>query len=376
MCGIVGYWSRRGATEEAVARLIEPILHRGPDDHGIWVDQDAGIGLGHRRLSIVDLSPAGHEPMVSDSGRLIVTYNGEIYNHSAMRALLEQQDHAPEGGWKGHSDIETFLHAIECWGLERALAEAVGMFAFALWDRKERRLRLVRDRFGEKPLYYGWAGGDFLFGSELKALRRHPGFDHAVDRAALAAFAARGYVPAPASIYRGIFKLEPGCVLILGAETRGSPLASPPVADGPAVGGMQLSRYWSYAQVVRDGLADPIADEVTALAALDDALAAAVRGQSVADVPVGAFLSGGIDSSAVTACYQKHSSIPVRTFSIGFEEAGFNEADYAKAVARHLGSLHNEHYVTVKEAQAVIPMLPGIYDEPFADSSQIPTFLV
>ena len=375
MCGIAGLLTSGVPSAPALEWMIGTLHHRGPDDGGVWVDRAAGIGLGHRRLSIVDLSPAGHEPMASHSGRFVVTYNGEIYNHNELRDELERQGLAPDGGWRGHSDIETFLHAIDCWGLERALDKAVGMFAFALWDKQARSLRLVRDRFGEKPLYYGWVGGDFLFASELKAMRTHPRFDNPIDRDALRQFASRTYVPAPLSIYRRIFKLEPGCVLELDRSACSSPLDRPPPIGSPA-SGVKIERYWSYASVVERGLADPIEDEAEALEQIEAALGAAIRGQSVADVPVGAFLSGGIDSSAITALYQVHSPIPVRTFSIGFNERGFNEAEHAKAVAAHLGTVHFEHYETDREAADVIPLLPHIYDEPFADSSQIPTYLV
>lgn len=353
---------------ETVRRMTGAIAYRGPDDEGVWIDTESNVGLGHRRLAIVDLSPLGHQPMQSSNGRWILNYNGEIYNHAELRAELDAAGVTPEAGWRGHSDTEAFVEAIAVWGLEKALAKAVGMFAFALWDKKDRRLHLVRDRFGEKPLYYGWAGGDFVFASELKAIRAHPRFDNPVDRRALHLFAERSYVPAPCSIYQRIFKLEPGCILTISPEHARTPLDDPPSES--------ISRYWSYRDVVRRGLDNPIRDHAEALDALDGALARSIRGQAVADVPVGAFLSGGIDSSTVVAFYQKHSSIPVRTFTIGFEEAGFNEADYARAVAAHLGTVHNERYVTVKEARDLIPQLPSIYDEPFADASQIPTHLV
>jgi asparagine synthase (glutamine-hydrolysing) len=371
MCGIAGYLTGGGADAGLVRRMIAPIAHRGPDDQGVWIDQDAGIGLGHRRLSIVDLSPLGHQPMASADGRWLLSYNGEIYNHAALRTELEAATGAI--AWRGHSDTETLVEAIAAWGLEAALEKSVGMFALALWDRKERVLHLARDRFGEKPLYYGWAGGDFVFASELKAIRAHPRFDNELSRSALRLFAARTYIPAPLSIYERIFKLEPGCILTV--ERNSAPRSAPP-AEEKRESGVALRRYWSYRDVMRRGFADPIEDEAEALERLERTLAAAITGQSVADVPVGAFLSGGIDSSTVVALYQKYSTIPVRTFSIGFEEAGFNEADYAKAVAGHLGTVHHERYVTVKEAQDVIPLLPAMYDEPFADSSQIPTHLV
>ena len=374
MCGIAGLVSARRIDPQLLKRMGDVIAHRGPDDEGTWIDDEAGVGFAHRRLSIVDLSPQGHQPMHSADGRFVLNYNGEIYNHAALRGELEARGQAPEGGWRGHSDTETLVQAIAAWGLQEAVGRAVGMFAFALWDRKERMLHLVRDRFGEKPLYYGWADGDFVFGSELKSLRVHPAFDHGIDRRALALYAARKYVPAPWSIYRRVFKLEAASILSLTLEAAGRALAAPP-REGESEG-VRLSRYWSYRDVVRRGIADPIASETEALQELDNALSQAVRGQSLADVPVGAFLSGGIDSSTVCALYQRHSTNKIRTFSIAFEEAQFNEADYAREVAAHLGSLHSEHLVTVREARDMIPLLPSIYDEPFADSSQLPTFLV
>jgi asparagine synthase (glutamine-hydrolysing) len=374
MCGIAGLLSVEGVDPALLKRMADAIAHRGPDDEGIWSDEEAGIGFAHRRLSILDLSPQGHQPMYSADGRFVICFNGEIYNHGAIRAELEALDRVPEGGWRGRSDTEVLLQAIVEWGLEAAISRAVGMFALALWDRKERRLHLVRDRFGEKPLYYGWAGRDFIFGSELKALRCHPGFDRTIDRQALRDFAARTYVPAPRSIYRGMFKLAPGTILTLSAAAQIEPMTGPPAEGGS--GPVQLRRYWSYRDVVQGGLANPIGNEAEALEQLEQALAAAIREQSFADVPVGAFLSGGIDSSTVVALYQKYSAQPVRTYSIGFEECGFNEAEHAKAVAERLGTVHHEHYVTVREARDVIPLLSSMYDEPFGDSSQIPTFLV
>ena len=374
MCGIAGIFSADRADPELLARMAKVIGHRGPDDQGIWADDQSGIGLAHRRLSIVDLSPMGHQPMHSADGRYVISLNGEIYNYRDLRAELEALGSVPEGGWRGHSDTEVLLQAFVVWGLEAALAKSVGMFAFALWDRKERQLHLVRDRFGEKPLYYGWAGRDFIFGSELKSLRLHPKFNAEIERNALRLLAARTYIHAPLSIYRGTFKLPPGCLLTLSAAALDQPLNRPP-AEG-STGPVSLKRYWSYRQVVEHGLSDLIEDEHEALEALEQVLAKAIQDQSVADVPVGAFLSGGIDSSTVVALYQKYSPAPVRTYSIGFEEEGFDEAQHAKAVASHLGTIHHEHYVTLREAQNVIPLLPSIYDEPFADSSQIPTYLV
>lgn len=371
MCGVAGALFGNGA-RFSIELLTRCLSHRGPDDMGHWEDGEAGIVLGHRRLSIVDLSPLGHQPMVSADRRWVISYNGEIYNHRAIRADLNASGLAP--AWHGHSDTETLVAAIAAWGLAATLERSVGMFAIALWDRRERVLHLARDRFGEKPLYYGWVGGDFLFGSELKSLRAHPRFANPVDRDALATFAARTYVPAPRSIYRDIYKLEPGCILSVTPEAVRIAPGVPP-AEG-RYNGLSLTRYWSYRDVLAAGASDPIGSEADAIAALDAVLGQAIAGQAMADVPVGAFLSGGIDSSTVVALYQRHSSTPVRTFSIGFVEAGFNEADYAKEVARHFGTVHHERYVTAAETQEVIPLLPAMYDEPFADSSQIPTHLV
>ena len=374
MCGIAGLIASAKVDEGLLRRMTDRLSHRGPDDQGLWVDPDSGVGLGHRRLSIVDLSPAGHEPMHSASGRFVVTFNGEIYNHREIRSRLDDEEQAPPNGWRGHSDIETLLQAIDAWGLRAAIAEAAGMFAFALWDRRERTLSLVRDRFGEKPLYYGWVGRDFLFASELKALRLHPRFDNDIDRHAVQLFAGRTYIPAPFSIYRRIFKLSPGCIVRLSAEGVGKPLDHPP--DESSTGGVTLERYWSYRDVVRRGLDEPINDETEALSELDRALSLAVAQQSVADVPVGVFLSGGIDSSTVAALYQRDSNRAVRTFSIGFEDRRYNEAPFARKVAEHLGTIHQEQVLTERDALETIPLLPSIYDEPFADSSQIPTYLV
>jgi asparagine synthase (glutamine-hydrolysing) len=375
MCGITGILGDEARNPRVLREMADALAHRGPDDHGLWTDEDAGIALGHRRLSIVDLSPAGHEPMHSASGRFVLTFNGEIYNFGELRDELEGQQAVPDGGWRGHSDTEVFLEAIAIWGLEAALSKSVGMFSFALWDRRNRELSLVRDRFGEKPLYYGWAGRDFVFGSELKALRAHPSFDAEIDRNALGLFASKAYVPAPLSIYRRVFKLPPGCLLQVTPDAGRIALDTAP-QEGTSTSGLRLKRYWSYPDIVMRGFADPIPDESEALAQLQQVLTKSVRGQSFANVPVGAFLSGGIDSSMIVALCQQNSSIPVRTYSIGFEEAGFNEAEHAKAVARHLGTIHDEHYVSAEEARDVIPLLPSMYDEPFADSSQIPTHLV
>lgn len=374
MCGIAGIFSLRRADPAVLALMAGSIAHRGPDDEGIWQDPGAGIGFAHRRLAVIDLSSGGHQPMHSANGRFTICFNGEIYNHPEIRAELEARGLMPEGGWRGHSDTEVLLQAVVTWGLEGALTRSVGMFALALWDHKDRQLHLARDRFGEKPLYYGWADRDLVFGSELKALRCHPQFDAAINRNALGAFASRTYIPAPLTIYRGVFKLEPGTILTLSRDALARPLAEPPKEGIQAA--LRLTRYWSYREVVRNGLDDPISNEAEAIEALEQQLSEAIGAQSLADVPVGAFLSGGIDSSTIAALYQRRSSRPIHTYSIGFEEAGFDEAKHAKAVALHLGTTHHELYVSVSEARDVIPLLPAMYDEPFGDSSQIPMFLV
>lgn len=334
--------------------------HRGPNDYGVWCDSGAGIALAHRRLSILDLSPAGHQPMHSASGRYVIAFNGEVYNFADLRLQLVKVGAAP--AWRGHSDTEVLLAAIEAWGLEVALRRCVGMFALALWDRCEHALFLARDRLGEKPLYYGWqdSGGNrvFLFGSELKALRAHPAFLAQIDRSALAEFMRFGYVPTPRSIYRGIGKLPPGTWL------RVAPDATP-------------IRYWSLAEAIDQGRRTPfVGSDSEAIAVLEGTLSAAISGQRLADVPLGAFLSGGIDSSTVVALMQSQSAHPVQTFTIGFADSRYDEANQARAIARHLGTEHTELRVSPEETRAVIPCLPNLYDEPFGDSSQIPTFVV
>ncbi|MCB1801871.1 MAG: asparagine synthase (glutamine-hydrolyzing), partial [Gammaproteobacteria bacterium] len=362
MCGLAGLLSPVRATDwtPVLTAMAATLVHRGPDDQGLWFDADAGIGLAHRRLSIQDLSPEGHQPMVSASGRYVIAFNGEVYNFAMLRDRLSDPP-----VWHGHSDTEVMLAAIEEWGLRDAVDQFVGMFAFALWDRAERRLWLVRDRLGVKPLYYARVAGGICFGSELKALRVCPGFDAVVDRNVLTLLLRHNYVPDPYCIYRDAWKLEPGCMLEVPLNGAGDP------------GAWRLHRYWSAAdaagagQAARfDGSDDEALDQVDALAR------DAVRLRMVADVPLGAFLSGGIDSSLVVAWMQAQSERSVSTFSIGFDEAGYNEAVHAKAVAAHLGTRHTELYVKPRDALDVIPLLPTLYDEPFADSSQIPTFLV
>ena len=375
MCGLTGVFLADGAPAAGLAALVQTmtdaLVHRGPDADGVWVDE--GIALGHRRLSILDLSPAGAQPMHSACGRFVIAYNGEIYNHEGLRVALEAAGAAPQ--WRGHSDTETLLAAIAHWGLDESLRRAAGMFALALWDRRERTLSLARDRIGEKPLYWGWAGQALVFGSELKALRRHPDFPHDVCRLALAQYLRFAYVPAPRSIHPGVFKLEPGCILTVEGTP---PPAAPrtPLRPGERHGTLSLRRYWSLNETLEEGAATPFATETAALAGVEAALSGAVARQMVADVPLGAFLSGGIDSSLIVALMQAQSAQPVCSFTVGFENASFNEAPYAAAVARHLGTQHTELCVTEAETREVIPLLPAMYDEPFADSSQIPTYLV
>ncbi len=366
MCGLAGFLGAsypKLSLELQITCMTNAIQHRGPNDSGYWIDESAGLVLGHRRLSILDLSPAGHQPMQSACGRFLLVFNGEIYNHLELRARLEKTRQAP--AWRGHSDTETLLACFAAWSIEQTLQATVGMFALALWDRQERTLVLARDRLGEKPLYYGWQSGTFLFGSELKALKAHPAFRAEIDRDALALMLRHNSIPAPYSIYQGLHKLPPGHFLTF---TRGQRTPNHEPEPHP---------YWSLNDVVAGGLANPFAGSKTeAIDALEGQLKQSIRMQMLADVPVGALLSGGVDSSAIAALMQTQSREAIRTFTIGFEEGGYDEAVHAKAVARHLGTQHTELYVRPADALAVIPLLPSMYCEPFSDSSQIPTFLV
>lgn len=363
MCGIAGFVSPDLTNAMALMRYVsdmtQALSHRGPDDEGAWVDESAGLALGHRRLAIQDLSPAGHQPMISQCERWVMVYNGETYSNPELRPLLEKQGIV----FRGHSDTEVMIEAIAAWGLEAAVKQFIGMFAFALWDRQERLLFLVRDRLGIKPLYWGQTGSTFFFGSELKALCAYPGFQPQLNFQALGAYLQQGYVPAPLSIYDGIQKLKPGTILCRTVQ-----------------GEITQKPFWSLDDVIskgglsRDQGSDSSPEE--ALRELDRMLTDAVGRRMISDVPFGAFLSGGVDSSVVTAIAQKQSSAPLKTFTIGFGEKGYNEAPYARAIAGHLGTHHTELLVTPSQAREVIPRLPSLYDEPFADSSQIPTFLI
>lgn len=363
MCGIVGFVDTKTTADEAagiVESMARCMLHRGPDDGGAWCDPEVGLAIGFRRLSIVDLSSAGHQPMVSGSGRYVIAFNGEIYNHESLRRELGTAQ------WRGHSDTETLLASIERWGIEATLGRTVGMFAFALWDRTDRVLTLARDRLGEKPCYFGWHDDLFLFASELKAIRRHPRFSSTINPEAVALYLRYGYVPGPHSIDRGIRKLQPGTFIQIDLKE-----------DHRTQREVEAKSYWSLADVVERGLAAPFeGSDEEAIDELERRLGDAVQLQRVADVPLGAFLSGGIDSSTITAIMQAQSDRPTRTFTIGFDEDGYDESAHARAVAEHLGTDHTELRVRSAEAMSIVDGIPDIYDEPFGDASAIPTYLL
>lgn len=363
MCGIAGFFGFNHLTDPVTTleRMTASLIHRGPDAQGIWLDSDSQIALGHRRLAIVDLSAAGEQPMHSACGRYICVFNGEIYNHQALRSELEAQQLAPQ--WRGHSDTETLLACFAHWGIERSLQKTVGMFAIALWDKQERRLYLMRDRMGEKPLYYAWLGAQFAFASELKALRQLPAFNAEVDRKVLASYMQCAYITSPHSIYQGIYKLDAGHLLELKLSALPNKTLKPQV-------------WWSSLTTALNGQQNLITDPVEALDGLEQQLKLAVNLQAQADVPLGAFLSGGIDSSLIVSLMQAQHSQAIRSFTVAFEQAGFNEAEHARSVAQHLGTDHTEFTVTAQEALAVIPLLPQLYDEPFADTSAIPSFII
>jgi len=359
MCGLAGFFDQHLDADQAPAvlkNMLHPIIHRGPDDEGVWVE--AGMALGHRRLSILDLSAAGHQPMPSASGRYMIAFNGEIYNFREIRSQLEQTGTM---AWRGHSDTEVMLAAFEAYGVERTLQLLNGMFVFAVWDRTEQVLILARDRFGEKPLYFHAPASRIVFGSELTTIEQYPGFERSIDREALAEYVKYNYIPAPWSIYQGVRKLRPAHYLVW----------------SPKSGIVGEHCYWDIQTIAEQSQRQivPMSDE-EAISELDRLLKDSVRLRMVADVPLGTFLSGGIDSSVVSAVMQQQSDVPIRTFSIGFDIQGYNEAEHAAAVAKHLGTDHTERYVSGRDALAVVPKLGAMYDEPFADSSQIPMYLV
>lgn len=363
MCGLCGFQINKSISDQAlhsqILRMNETLTHRGPDDSGVWVDREAGLSLAFKRLSILELTSAGSQPMVSPCGRSVIVFNGEIYNHRELRDNLEK-----EGGhfeWRGRSDTETLLAALRHWGVEKTLQRLNGMFAFAYWDRSDRVLYLARDRMGIKPMYYGRQWDTFLFGSELKALKEHPAWRGVVDQRALTLYLRHGYIPGPWSIYQGIYKLPPAHFITI--TDRGGFVSEPQC-------------YWELREIAESGAADAVYAPIELSEELESLLLDAVKIRMTADVPLGAFLSGGYDSSLVVALMQAQSTKPVQTFSIGFHEEGYNEAENAKAVAAYLGTNHTELYIRPEKALEVIPKIPTIWDEPFADSSQIPTYLV
>lgn len=354
MCGIAGYWSPGEKASEAVLKkMASSLSHRGPDQSGVWVDQKYGVGFAHARLSILDLSPNGKQPMTSADGRYTICYNGEVYNHLDIRKELSDYP------FKSHSDTETILAAMSCWGIDKSLEKFVGMFAFALWDEERQQLFLVRDRLGIKPLYYGRTGNGWVFGSELKALKCHPAYFPPIDRDALTLFFRHNYIPAPYCVFQDTWKVDPGQMVVISSSR------------------VEKNEWWSARSVWQAGMDSSFSgSDQDAIDTLEGLLLDAVSQRMLADVPLGAFLSGGIDSSAIVALMQAQSSQKVKTFSIGFHEKGYNEAEHAKAVAEHLGTDHTELYVTSQDMLSVVPEIPQYWDEPFSDSSQIPTYIL
>jgi len=360
MCGIAGYISKDSTSEleQNTVYMLDAIQHRGPDDSGVWIDSRSGVALGHRRLSVIETSHAGHQPMISNCGRYVIVFNGEIYNHLSLRESLNANF-----DWKGGSDTETILECISKLGLKEALKLSVGMFAFALWDNENKTLSLARDRLGEKPLFYGWCQGQFVFASELKAFKKLPQFNNPINRDALSLYFQFSNIPSPHSIFEDIFKIEPGHFVTLKRSELNQKI-------------IKETSYWSLIDEARKGRKNLIMNEDKAIKMVDLELRKSLSEQSIADVPLGAFLSGGIDSSLIVSLLQSQSDKPIQTFTVGFDEKQFDESIYAKAVASHLKTEHHEIRVTSKEAISVIERLPELYDEPFSDSSQIPTFLI
>ena len=368
MCGVAGFLMDSKSSSSVnfdliTKKMTDSIKHRGPNDSGCWNNPSEGIALGHRRLSILDLSDAGHQPMESSNGRYVIAFNGEIYNHLQIRSDIEKNN--GNISWRGHSDTETILSAFETFGIQESLEKFVGMFAFSLWDKKNKILTLARDRLGEKPMYYGWQnianGRVFLFGSELKALKSFPDIDLRVDRGSLSLFLKHAYVPNPYSIYENIFSLEPGQFLQVSLTNKMT----------------KTVNYWEASEIIKKGSFEEYkGTPKEAVKDLKNLLRHTIKSQMISDVPLGAFLSGGIDSSTVVSIMQEQADIPVKTFTIGFNEKGFDEAKYAKSIANHLGTDHTELYINANDAIKVIPDMHSIYCEPFADSTQIPNFIV
>lgn len=368
MCGITGFYSKNLSTfNNSILKMNSALFHRGPDFSGVWQDRSSGIVFGHQRLSVLDLSSAGNQPMISSSGRFIITYNGEIYNHLEIRKELKEIN--MNINWKSNSDTETFLEAIEYWGIDNALKKVVGMFAFALWDKKNCSLVLARDRMGEKPLYYGWQGKGlnkvFIFGSELKALKQHPEFQKTINRDAIALLLRHNYIPDPYSIYKNIYKLLPGQYLLLKNKDLKKNFLSKPV------------NYWSLTKIAIEGSKDLFKEDDSEIQNnFEKILKDTVKKKMISDAPVGAFLSGGIDSSTLVSLMQSENINRIKTFTIGFNDDDFNEAKHAKKIAKHLNTEHTELYFSPKTVMEIIPKLPIIHDEPFSDNSQIPSFLI
>ena len=371
MCGLAGYWGFGGLRSNdlinVASKMCMAIEHRGPDDTGFWHEKALGLVFGHKRLAIQDLSAAGHQPMVSNSQRFVIIFNGEIYNHLELRSELLKQANLKNSKshvWKGFSDTETLLTAFDSWGVKKTLKKLVGMFALALWDRREKSLFLACDRMGEKPLYFGWKKKIFLFGSELKSIKQHPSFDNQINRDALPLYFRFNYIPAPYTIYKDIFKLKPGTFIRISIEDMKTQV-------------IKTQEYWSLEKEAIKGQEQPfLGSQTETVEHLERLLRNSVKGQMIADVPLGAFLSGGIDSSTIVALMQDQSIKPIKTFSIGFNEKEFNEAIYSKEVAKLLGTDHTELYLSANDALNILPKLPELYDEPFSDPSQLPTFLV
>jgi len=375
MCGVAGFLGNNKSNidcNEVIHSMTNQLIHRGPDSEGSWIDEENGMALGHRRLAIIDLSEEGGlQPMSSPSGKFIISYNGEIFNHNELRKDLEK--HYLFSGWRGSSDTETLLLAFELWGIKESLNKLVGQFAFALWDKEEKELFLARDRFGEKPLYYGWVDELFVFSSELKPISTMEGFSNNISRDSLSLFVRHNYVPTPYSIFENIYKLQPGCLLKIKSQSceplKGEEIFAPLNKDK-----ISIERWWSLLEVEENKI--KLDNNIDTQNMVEESLRDSIKLQAIADVPIGCFLSGGVDSSLISAILQQESDSPINTFTVGFEEEEYSETFFAKKVANHLGTNHTELFVTGEDALKVVPNLSKIYDEPFADASQIPTYLI